>query len=115
MKHQQDDHGADWLDNLDAIIAGDVPASKEDEELLHVATRLASALAPLREIARTNASSSSHAASPMQSRQSRMKLPALQTLSRASPLVAALLLLVCIMGIISTIGLANFWHELIKH
>lgn len=110
MKHHQDDHGGDWLDNLDAIIAGDVPASEEDKELLHVATRLASALAPLREIARTNASSSPHATPPMQSRQSRTKLPAMQTLSQSRPLVAALLLLVCIIGIISTIGLANFWH-----
>lgn len=110
MKHNRDNHGGDWLDNLDAIIAGDIPASREDEELLHVATRLASALTPLREMARTNASSGSHMTSSMQSSQSRMRLPALQTLSRVRPLVAALLLLVCITSIISTIGLANFWH-----
>ena len=109
MKHNRDDHSG-WLDHLDAIIAGDVRVSEEDKELLHVATRLASALAPLREIAQANASSSPHAIAPMQSRQSRRKLSILQTFSQARPLVAALLLLVCIISIIGTIGLANFWH-----
>jgi hypothetical protein len=48
MKHNHDGDGDDWLDNLEAIIAGNVPSSdEENEELLHVATRLASALAPL--------------------------------------------------------------------
>lgn len=47
---EQNDKGA-WLDNLDALMDGE-PLSGADEELLHVATRLASALAPLRERAR---------------------------------------------------------------
>lgn len=110
MKHNHDSYGGDWLDNLEAIIAGDVPPSEENEELLLVATRLASALAPLRAMARTNTSSSSHATSKMQSKQSWMKLPTLHALSRTRLLVAALLLLVCVTGSISALGVAIFWN-----
>lgn len=111
MKHNHDGYNGDWLDNLEAIIAGDAPSSdEENEELLHVATRLASALAPLREMARMKASSNAHAITRVQVRSSWMRLPALQAPPRAGLLVAALLLLVCIMGSISAIGAAPFWN-----
>lgn len=111
MKHNHDGYGDDWLDNLEAIIAGKIPSSdEENEELLHVATRLASALAPLRAMARTNASRSSHATSHMQSRQNWTRLPTLHALWRARLLVAVLLLLVCATGIISSRGVATFWN-----
>ena len=103
MKSNHDGYGDNWLDDLEAVIAGDVSSSEENEELLHVAKRLASALAPLREIA------GSRAPSPIQSRQSRMRLP---TLRRPLPvlLIAALLLLVCITGGLSAPGIVGFWN-----
>ena len=99
----------EWLDNLEAIIAGNVPATDvEHEELLHVATRLASALAPLRETARMKASGDARVVTRMQARASWMRQPEPQASFRAGLLVAALLLLVCIMGSVSMIGVAPF-------
>ncbi len=109
MKQNHDGYDSDWLDNLEAIIAGDTPLpDEEDEELLHVATRLASALAPLREMTRTKASSNVPALPSMPTKSRWMKLP--QAPPRAHLLVAVLLLLVGIMGSISAIGTAPFWN-----
>ncbi len=99
MNRNHDRYGKDWLDN---------PA--EDEYLLHVATRLASALAPLRETARTAATNGQNARSHPLLRQSWIER---QTRRHSSPvrlLVAAMLLLVCLTGIVSPIGAMTLWH-----
>lgn len=109
MKQNHDGYDSDWLDNLEAIMAGDAPLpDEEDEELLHVATRLASALAPLREMAGTNASRNASALPSMPTKLRWMKLP--QAPLRTGLLVAALLLLVGILGSISAIGTAPFFN-----
>jgi hypothetical protein len=110
MKHTHDGDNGDWLDNLEAIMAGDAPLpDEENEELLHVATRLASALAPLREIAGTNISQNASALPHLQAKSRGMRLRALQAPLRARLLVAVLLLLVGMLGSISAIGTAPFW------
>lgn len=110
MNHFHDSDGDDWLDNLDAIVAGDAHPPQEDEELLHVATRLASALAPLREKARSSAPSRQYTHSRMPFRQDRVKQGTRQRLSSGRLLVSAMLLLVCLIIVFSTIGVATLWH-----
>lgn len=51
MKRSYDGPSDRWLKQLDALVAGETPAGEEDTELLQVAARLNSALAPLRAIA----------------------------------------------------------------
>lgn len=50
MKDRRADVEDVWLDKLDAIAAGDEQPSPGDDELLHIAGRLADALAPLGEV-----------------------------------------------------------------
>ena len=51
-KHNHDEYSDEWLEKLDAIVAGEDIPSAGDDELLHVAARLATALAPLKEMDR---------------------------------------------------------------
>ena len=110
MKHHADRPGDEWLDHLDAMIAGDALPSEEDEELLHVATRLASALAPLRAMTQRDASSHPCQQAYMQPERRWGRRPAGLAPSRAWLLaVATLVLLVCITGLMSVIGAATLW------
>lgn len=106
MKQNDDKHERDWLDNLEAMMAGTAPfPDGEDEELLHVATRLASALAPLRERARMKAHINAYPLPRLHARSRWMRRPH----PRTGLLVAALVLLVGMLMSISAIGTAPFW------
>ena len=111
MKHYYDRNGDDWLDNLDTIAAGDSLPPPEDEELLQVATRLASALAPLREKARSSATNRHPAYYGMPFGQGQIKHQTRRHLSPTRLLVSGMLLLVCLMGIFSTLGVTTLWHS----
>jgi hypothetical protein len=118
MNHNRDRYDGDWLDSLDSLIAGDALPPEEDEDLLHVATRLASALAPLRETAGTTATHRYHANQQTPFGQIWRKRQARQHLSPAKLLVSALLLLLCLVGGISVKGGAPLWqdtHEALQH
>lgn len=119
MNHNRDRYDGDWLDSLDSLIAGDALPPDEDADLLPVATRLASALAPLRETARTGATHGYHANSQTPFGQIRRKRRTRLHLSSPAKLLAtALLLLLCLVGVISVKGGATFWHgahEALQH
>lgn len=110
MNNTHDRERDKWLDNLDAITAGDALPPEEDEELLYVATRLASALAPLRERARTAATNGQSARARMPFGQSRRRYQTRQHLWPVRLSVAAVLLFVGLASIVSTIGAATLWH-----
>jgi hypothetical protein len=114
MRHDIDRPGENWLDNLDAIIAGDAPLPEEDKDLLHVATRLASALAPLRVMAHRDASDYPRKHPYMQVEHRWVRRPNRIALSRTWLLAILLALLVCITGIGSVIGTATLWNRAIQ-
>jgi hypothetical protein len=114
MKHDIDRPGDNWLDNLDVIIAGDASLPEEDKDLLHVATRLASALAPLREMAHRDAGDYQRKHPYMQAEHRWVRRPTRIVLSRAWLLVASLALLVCITGISSVVGTATLWNRAVQ-
>jgi hypothetical protein len=110
MKHHVDRPENEWLDNLDAIINGDALPPQEDEELLHVATRLASALAPLRTKARDEAAIHPHLHPYLLKQPRRRTLRLTAGISRAGLLVAAMLFLACIIVLGSATGIATLWQ-----
>jgi hypothetical protein len=114
MKPDIDRPGDNWLDNLDVIIAGDASLPEEDKDLLHVATRLASALAPLRAMAHRDASDYQRKHPSMRAEHRWVRRPTRIVLSRAWLLVALLALLVCITGISSVIGTATLWNRAVQ-
>ncbi len=113
-KHNIDRPGDNWLDNLDVIIAGDASLPEEDKDLLHVATRLASALAPLRAMAHRVASDYQRKHPYMRAEHRWVRRLTRIVLSRAWLLVASLALLVCITSISSVIGTATLWNRAVQ-
>jgi hypothetical protein len=111
MKHDIDRPGDDWLDNLDVIIAGKASLPEEDKDLLHVAVRLASALAPLRAIAQRDTSDYPRKHPYMQAEHRRVRWPKGIALKRMWLLAALLALLVCLTGIVSISGKATLWNR----
>lgn len=110
MNHNQDRYNDAWLDDLDAIMAGDACPPEEEKDLLHVATRLASALAPLRQTAKTVAINEHFTLSRSPSGQNWIRRQTKQKFSSAWMFVTASLLLLCLTGIGSVIGGANLWR-----
>ncbi len=110
MNDNDDRYSDHWLDRLNGIIEGDSLPSKVDEDLLHVATRLASALAPLRETARTRAVSGPYTHSYMPFRQSQKRFQTRKRLALMRLAIAAMLLFICL-TCISTIGVATLLHD----
>lgn len=110
MKHNAD-RSDDWLDNLDAIIKGDAVPPHEDVELLHVVTRLSSALAPLRAMAQSDATDHPR-------KHAYQRLPHQHLLTRAGRfappragvLVAVLVILLCLASMGHAIGVASLWQ-----
>lgn len=111
MGHDIDRPGDDWLDNLDVIIAGDATLPEEDKDLLHVATRLASALAPLHAMAHRDTSDYPRKYPFTRAEHRRVRWPNRIALTRTWLLVALLALLVCITGLGSIIGTATLWDR----
>jgi hypothetical protein len=107
VKHRTDRSDDDWLDNLDAVLAGKA-APPNDEELLHVATRLASALSPLRAIARDDPRHAPRQLPAAHHRQFRQ--PTALFSPRARRPVAMLVALACIIGLVSVIGSTTLWQ-----
>jgi hypothetical protein len=97
-------NAAEWLDNLEAFIEGETPPPADDAELAHVATRLASALAPLREMAQTHQKASQRFPAQAHARYSKQLEKPRRRLTRSPLLIAALLLLTLVTGGISTGG-----------
>jgi hypothetical protein len=97
----------EWLDNLEAFMKGETPPSADDADIAHVATRLASALAPLREMAQTRQRVSQRSPSHVHARYSKLLENPRRRLARSPLLFAALLLLTLVTGVISTGGLAR--------
>lgn len=112
MKHRADRTDGEWLDNLDAIIKGDALPPQEDQELLHVATRLVSTLAPLRAKAQneTGAHPPLHPYLHKPPARRLLKHPASSAFRRAGLLVAVMLLLVCLTVLGSVTGAATLWQ-----
>ena len=112
MKHPTDRSSDDWPDNLDAIIAADELSPQERQELLHVAERLTTALAPLRAMAHSQASDNSHQHLYMRRPSARhwIRRPTSLALPRTGLLVAAIVLLICIAVIGRAPGAATLWR-----
>lgn len=118
MKHNRNRYDGDWLDSLDSLIAGDALPPAEDADLLPVATRLASALAPLRETARTASKQGYHANSHPAYGQPARKRRASQPFATAKLLATALLLLLCFVGVIGVKDGTTLWqgaHGALQH
>src|SRR5712691_13088441 len=92
----------EWLDNLEAFMKGETPPPADDADIAHVATRLASALAPIREIAQTRQRVSQRSPSLVHARYSKLLEKPRRRLARSPLLIAALLLLTLVTGVIST-------------
>lgn len=99
MNSNQDRYDGDWLDSLDSLIAGDALPPEEDADLLPVATRLASALAPLREASRRASKQRFHANPHIANGQPGRKRRVRQRFAPAQLLAVALLLLLSLVGI----------------
>lgn len=110
MSHKRDRYDGDWLDSLDSLLAGEALPPAEDQELLHVATRLASALAPLRETARMGAAQEYQANSGRAFGQIWRKRQARHYFSPAKLLATALLLLVCLVGVVGVKDGSTLWR-----
>lgn len=110
MNSNRHRYDGDWLDSLDFLMAGDALPPDEDADLLPVATRLASALAPLREASRTASKQGNHAklhtayGQPGRMRRARQHFVPTQLLA------TALLLLLCLAGVAVKEG-ATWWQD----
>ncbi len=111
MKYDPDHSTDEWLDRLDAIVAGKHPLSTDDDELLHVASRLSQALAPLRELDAVDAIRRQRLLSRLHNRQTTLTHEPVQRVSGISLLIASLLLSVLIIGMLNTGGLAAMWSN----
>nr|MBA2286709.1 hypothetical protein [Ktedonobacteraceae bacterium] len=113
MKQDDDRSTDEWLRRLDAIAAGERAPTANDDELLHLAARLVTALDPLQEIGR---------AAEIRNRRSLARLrttrvlwshaPAHSLPSRPVFYVAFLLLVVLGAGIMSAGGATTVWGSI---
>ncbi len=109
MKHDHDRYTDAWLNRLDAIVAGENDPSASDDDLLQLATRLVTALAPLQEMRRAAERRGQRLPSHLRVKYARVTHKRVHRLSRLSLLVAILLIFVLVVGIVSTGGLAAIW------
>ncbi len=109
MKRDHDRYTDEWLDRLDAIVTGENVPSASDDELLQLATRLVTALAPLQEMRRAAERRGQNLPSHLRVKYAGVAQKRVHRLSRLSLLVATLLLFVLVIGIVSTGGLAAIW------
>jgi hypothetical protein len=101
MNHEQGQPTPDWLDDLDAIIAGhESPAASEDE-LLQLAQQLTERLTPLRRMDRAAEQRRQHLLGRLHATQSKQPARA-----RSALLVALLLMAVLASG---TVGAGTLW------
>lgn len=110
-KHNHDEYSDEWLEKLDAIVAGEDIPSAGDDELLHVAARLATTLAPLKEMDRAAEIRRQHFLLYLRARQNNVTHQPRRRLSRSFRLATVLLLLMLVIGIISTEGLTALWSS----
>lgn len=109
MKQDDDRYTGAWLDKLDAIAAGDTVPSASDDELLHLATHLATALAPLREMRGSAGLRHQRVPGHLRVKYAKMAHRPAQRRVRLSLLVATLLLVTILIGMMNTGVLASLW------
>ncbi|HEY6407104.1 MAG TPA: hypothetical protein VIY29_06540, partial [Ktedonobacteraceae bacterium] len=109
MKYDPDYSTDEWLDRLDAIVAGEHTPSTDDDELLHVASRLSQALAPLREMDGAGAVRRQRLLVGLHTRQTTQIHKPVQRVPGISLLIAPLLLCVLLIVMLNTGGLAAMW------
>jgi hypothetical protein len=97
-----------WLDKLDAIAAGDNVPSASDDELLQLAARLVTALAPLQEMRRAAERRHQRLPAHLRARYASARRRPVQRL-RLAVLVATLLVVALIVGMLSKGGLEAIW------
>ncbi len=107
-KHDYDDFSDEWLDRLDAIASGGKAAATDDDELLSIAARLYTELAPLREMRKLAAMRSQHTPSQRAMHARTIRKPAYH-FSRSFVLIAALLVLIITLSITNRGGLTTLW------
>jgi hypothetical protein len=109
----QNEYSDEWLAALDSIASGDKAPFPHDDELLQVAERLYTELAPLRD--KGNAASMHHLrqqytpANSMQARSPRSVRKPIHRFPHSSLLIATLLLLVITLSIVHVGGLTPLW------
>ena len=108
MKRDHDEYSDEWLDRLDAIASGGKAAATDDDELLSIAARLYTELAPLREMGKP-ATTRSQQTPWHHAVYARAKRKPTYHFSRSSVLIATLLLLVITLSIVNRGGLATLW------
>ena len=111
MKDDHDRYTDAWLDKLDAIVAGDDVPLADDDQLLPVAKRLATALAPLRTMDSGAERRRQHLLIHLHVKHSNITRKSIRRLFRPSLLIAALLLFVLVIGMMSTGGLTAAWDS----
>ncbi len=97
MNPDEDQPTPDWLDQLDALLAGRGSPADQDDELLHLARRLHTALAPLRTLNQAEEDRRLRLLRRLHTRQPQiLRMPRLPL--RATLLVGLLLLVVLVSG-----------------
>src|SRR5947209_12838569 len=91
MKDDHDRYTDAWLDKLDAIVAGDDVPLADDDQLLPVAKRLATALAPLRTMDSAAERRRQNLLTHLRVKHSNITRKPIRRLFRPSLLIAALL------------------------
>lgn len=114
MKDDFDQYADAWLEKLDAIVAGDNVPSANDDELLHLATRLVTALAPLQEMHRAAEVRSQRLPLNLRADYARVIQKPRHLFSRSFLLVAALLLGVFLIVMMNIAGLTAIWGSAAK-
>jgi hypothetical protein len=109
-------HDAAWLDWLDAIIAGDDTPAPEDDEMLHVAVRLAQALAPLSTLDADAEARRQHQGTRLRARLAASPPQRWSHRSRLLAVAATLLLALGlgILGVISPQASAASWKSVVR-
>lgn len=97
-----------WLDKLDAIAAGDNISSASDDELLQLAERLVTVLAPLQEMRRAAERRHQRLPAHLRVRYAGARRRPVQRL-RLAVLVATLLVVALVVGMLSRGGLEAIW------
>lgn len=115
MKYDDDQYTNTWLDKLDAILAGD--NTPTDNELLQIASHLAPALSPLREMDAAAERHRRRLLTRLHTSHTRAARKTSSRLARLSLLVAVLLIFILVLRLISAAGLTalsdnvtQLWH-----